>query len=532
MDPGKDKAGHGRVVQVSEIGRVMEQKITKKIKTQDVLAKIITELKKKGKKVVHCHGVFDLVHLGHIRHFNLAKKEGDVLIVTITNDKYVKRGPGRPIFNELLRAETLASLANTDYICIVDSPTATECIKSLRPDVYAKGSDYREKEKDITGKIYEEEEAVKSVGGRLVFTDDISFSSSSLINNYFDVYSPKTQKYLKAFAKRYSIDFITGKLHALRDLKVLIIGDAIIDQYHYCSPMGKSSKEHLVVNRYLSEELFAGGSLATADNIASVCGKVDLLTVLGEKHTFEDFIRAQLSPNVTPFFFYRPDIGTIIKRRFVSHGNNRKLFEICYMKDDNISREQEQKIIGHLKETIKEYDLVVVSDFGHGLLTNRIINFICAKAKYLALNVQTNSANIGFNLVTKYPRADCVCIDEMELRFATHDKFGDLRAHARRVQQQLKCDFIIATRGSYGSLSYSREGGFHETPAFSYRVVDAIGAGDAFFAFIAPCFATGLPQDLVSFIGNAVGSLAVQIVCNREPVGLANLIKFITRLLK
>jgi len=510
----------------------MNEKITKKIKTPSALAKIITGHKKKGKRIVQCHGVFDLVHLGHIRHFNLAKKEGDILVVTITKDKYVRRGPGRPIFNEHLRAETLASLDITDYVCIVDTPTAAESIKTLKPDVYAKGLDYKEKEKDITGKIFEEEKAVKLAGGRLAFTDDITFSSSKLINDYLDVFSPGIFKYLKAIARKYSIDFITEKLQSLKNLKVLVIGDAIIDQYHYCAPMGKSSKEHLVANRYASEESFAGGSLATANNVASICGRVDLLSVLGEKDSFEDFIRSRLSPNVNPVFFYRPEMGTIIKRRFVSEGTNRKLFEICYMKDDDILKPEETKIMQHLEKTIRGYDLVVVSDFGHGLLTKRIIDLICSKANYLALNVQTNSANIGFNLVTKYPRANCVCVDEMELRFATHDRAGDLRTHAKKVYQALGCDYIIATRGAHGSLSYSKSEGFHEAPTFSYRVVDAIGAGDAFFAFIAPCFTKGLPQDLVSFIGNSVGSLAVQIVCNREPVNFVDLIKFTRRLLK
>ncbi len=510
----------------------MEIKVTEKIQDLDSLAKTLVELKKNGKKIVQCHGVFDLIHPGHIRHFNLAKKEGDILVVTITKDKHVKRGPGRPIFNEHLRAESLAALAVTDFVAIIDSPTATGCIKILKPDVYAKGSDYKQKDKDLTGKIYEEEEAIKLVGGRLVFTDDITFSSSSLINSYLDVFPPRTAKYLKAISQRYPIDFIIEELKSLKDLKVLIIGDTIIDQYHYCLPMGKSSKEHLVANRYVSQEAFAGGSLATANNIASVCSQVDLLTVLGKENNFEEFIQNRLSPNVRPKFFYRPDAETIIKRRYVSSAGNRKLFEICYMKDVDLAETEESQIAQWLDNKIKDYDLVVVSDFGHGLLTRGLIEVICQKAKYLALNVQTNSANIGFNLVTKYPRANCVCVDEMELRFATHDKFSDLRNHAKRIYQELNCEHIIATRGFLGSLAYSELGGFHETPAFSYRVVDAIGAGDAFFAFIGPCFAKGLPQDLTSFIGNAVGSLAVQIVCNRKPVKFDELAKFITRLLK
>lgn len=510
----------------------MDPKISKKIQPPTALAKIVEDLKKKGKKVVLCHGVFDIVHLGHIRHFNQAKEQGDVLITSLTQDKHVKRGPGRPYFNDRLRAETLASLAITDYVSIVDAETATDFIRKVQPDIYAKGPDYKTKDKDITGKIFEEEQAIQEVGGRIFFTEDITFSSSKLINDYLDVYPPRTVKYLKAMAKRYPIDTIIESIEALKKLKVLVIGDTIIDEYHYCLPMGKSSKEHLVVNRYESEEMFAGGSLATANNAASVCGEVDLVTILGAQKSYQSFIESHLCSNVKAAFFYRPDTDTIIKRRYVSKTQNRKLFEIYFIEDIDIAQREEDKIIDHLKKVIRNYNLVIVSDYGHGFLTRRIRDLICAKAKYLALNVQTNSANIGFNLVTKYRRANCVCVDELELRYAAHDRFSDLRTHAKKIYQQMGCEHIIATRGPYGSLCYSQESGFHETPAFASRVVDAIGAGDAFFAFVAPCFAARLPQEVVSLIGNAVGSLAVQIVCNREPVQSVDLIKFLTRLLK
>ncbi len=510
----------------------MELIVKNKILSPKDIAQRLENYRVKGKKVVHCHGVFDILHLGHIRHFNLAKKEGDILVVTLTADKHVKRGPGRPIFNQNLRAETIASLEVVDYVGIVDAPTSTDTIKLLKPDFYAKGLEYKKREKDVTGKIYEEEEAIKSVGGRIVFTDDITFSSSQIINNYFDTFPPRTTHYLKAIGKRYPIEYIIESLEVLKNLKVLVIGDAIVDEYHYCVPMGKSSKEHLVVNRYISEEMFAGGALATANNVASICGQVDLISILGKMDTKEDFIKSHLASNVKPKFFYRSDTNTIIKRRFVGEGTNRKLFEICYMKDNDIPRREESNIARHLEKVISNYDLVVVSDFGHGLLTKKLIDLICEKSKYLAVNAQTNSANIGFNMVTKYPRANCICIDELELRFAAHDKFNDLRNLAKKVYEQIGCQQIIATRGWKGSLSYSQKEGFHETPAFSYRVVDAIGAGDAFFAFIAPCFASGMSQDLVSFIGNAAGSLAVQIVCNREPVMAVDLMKFINRLLK
>ena len=159
-----------------------------KIKTIAELAVVLGKVRKAGKKIVHCHGVFDLLHPGHVKHFQSARKKGDILIVTLTKDEYVNKGPGRPAFNHHLRAETLAALQCVDYVAINDWPTAVETIKKLKPHYYVKGSDYAQKE-DITGKILEEEEAVRAVGGMLHFTDDISFSSSSLINAHF---SPST----------------------------------------------------------------------------------------------------------------------------------------------------------------------------------------------------------------------------------------------------------------------------------------------------------------------------------------------------
>jgi len=508
------------------------ENIYSKIKTVDELKIIVEGLKKQDKSVVHCHGVYDLVHPGHIRHLSAARKEGDVLVVTLTADKFVKRGPGRPIFNENLRAETLAALGSVDFVAIDYNPTAVNTIKTIKPSVYVKGQEYERKDKDVTGKIYDEEEAVKSVGGRLAFTYDITFSSSKLINQHLDVYPPEVRKYLREMADKYPIDVIVDKIKSAKKLKTLVIGDAIIDQYHYCESMGKSLKEHLVVSKYLSEESFAGGSLAVANHVASLVGDVDLMTVLGERDSFEGFARDHMQPNVNPKFFYRPGTPTTIKRRFVNSVLNRKLFEVCYMDDSPIPQEIEKQVADHLEKVVSGYDFVIVCDFGHGMLDKNLVDLLSSKYKFMALNVQTNSANTGFNLITKYPRADYISIDEPEIRLAAHNKHGEMKDIMKTMIDQLNCGNLMVTRGHRGSLNLDREKGFHETPAFASKVVDRIGAGDALFSYTAPLMAMKMPQDLTSFIGNAVGALAVQIVCNRAPVDVVDLVKYITRLLK
>ena len=110
-----------------------------KIKGIEELAEILASLRASNRKVVHCHGVFDLQHIGHIRHFQQAKKLGDILLVTVTPDKYVNKGPHRPAFTEDWRAEAIAALGCVDYVAINKWPTAVEVIKLLKPDIYAKG---------------------------------------------------------------------------------------------------------------------------------------------------------------------------------------------------------------------------------------------------------------------------------------------------------------------------------------------------------------------------------------------------------
>ncbi len=503
-----------------------------KIKTLEELKDITADLKKQGKKIVHCHGVFDLIHPGHVRHLTSAKKEGDVLIVTVTADKFVKRGPGRPIFNENLRAETLAAIGSVDYVAIDHHPTAVDAIKAIKPDVYVKGQEYEKKERDVTGKIGEEEAAVRSVGGKISFTYDITFSSSKLINEYLDVFPAEIRRYLLEIGGKYPLDMIVDHLGSAKSLKTLVIGDAIVDQYHYCEAMGKSLKEHLVVSKYMEEESFAGGVFATANNAAQLCSEVHLVSMLGRKDTHEKFIVEHLQPNIVHNFFYRDDAPTTVKRRFVSTVSNQKLFEICYLNDLPLPQDPENEVIRYLDKIIADYDLVIVSDFGHGFLNKKLVDLICKKSRFLALNVQTNSANTGFNLITKYPRADYVTVDEPEIRLAAHSKHDDLRSIMKDMVEKNDFDNLMVTRGHLGSLDYDKKTGFHESPAFASKIVDRVGAGDALFAYTAPCMAKKLPLDLVSFIGNAVGALKVQIVCNRAPVDVVDMKKYITRLLK
>jgi bifunctional ADP-heptose synthase (sugar kinase/adenylyltransferase) len=428
---------------------------------------------------------------------------------------------------------------------ITESLAATEVIRLLRPDVYVKGSEYAEAAADVTGGIAEEAAAVTAVGGRMHFTTEITFSSSSLLNLHFDVYPEEAQTFLRDFRARYSADTVITALQALRPLRALLIGDTIIDEYHYVQSMGKSPKELLIGTRYLREEHFPGGILACANHIAGFCDQVDLVTVLGARDSREPFIRQHLRPNVRPRFFTRPRAGTVVKRRFVDQAFLSKMFEVAFLDDQELEPAISDDIADSLRGTLDQYDLVLVADYGHGFLTGQLdggktkgalIHLLQVEARFLAVNVQTNSANSGFNLVTKYfeKGAAYVCIDEPEARLALGNRAGEIEDVIRAIAKAMSADRVAVTRGHHGSVTYQQDADrqVETIPVFSREIVDRMGAGDAYLAVTAPCAALGYPMDLVGFVGNAVGALAVRIIGNRSAVEPVPLFKFITALLK
>ena len=504
----------------------------RKVKNLEELAKLLASLRADGKKVVLCHGIFDLLHIGHIRHFEQAKQLGDILVVTVTPDKHVNKGPHRPAFTDNLRAESIGALDCVDYVAVNNWPTSVETIKLLRPSIYAKGSDYRDARKDHTGKITEEEAAVKSVGGDIAFTEDITFSSSNLLNKYMPVFPQEVTDYLAGFSKKYTADNILKYLENARALKVLVIGETIIDEYQYCHIIGMSAKEPVLAAQYVSVDKFAGGILAVGNHVANFCDRVGLLTFLGSEDSQEDFVQERTGSNVEKIFLYKGKSPTIVKRRFIENYLLTKLFEVYMINDEELSQVENEAFCHKLSVLLPLYDVVIVADYGHGMMTKEAISVICDKARFLAINTQANAGNRGYNTIYKYPRADFVSIAEHEIRLEFRNSKGDLKDMAVALSQKTGNSRVMVTLGKRGCLGYSKDDGFFEVPAFTQHVVDRIGAGDALLSLTALCVALQAPMEVVGFVGNVVGAEAVQIIGNKTSIERASLFKHIVSLLK
>ncbi|MEI7661972.1 MAG: PfkB family carbohydrate kinase [Bacteroidota bacterium] len=502
-----------------------------KIVSLDELAIIVDRLKTEGMTVAQCHGCFDLLHLGHIRHFESAKKAADVLVVTITPDRFVNKGPGRPVFNENLRMEAIAALQAVDYVALNKWDTAIETIRLVKPTFYVKGQDYKDREKDLTKNIYLEEEAVKSVGGSIHFTEEITFSSSTLINSHFSPFNERVQDFLADFKKRYSSEDVISVIDSLKDARVLVIGDTIVDEYHYCRPLGKSSKSPTISTIFLNGEAYAGGVLAIANHLEQYAGKVEMVTVLGSQDSQLEIIEKNLSPGVERTFFYRNDSPTNTKRRYIDTYLNIKLFEVTFINDKFLDQGLETDIISYLKTRMDEYDFILVSDFGHGFITPRLQQFLQDSGKYLAVNAQTNSNNYGFNYITKYRNVSYISIDEKELRLPFGDNYGKIEDLIEKLSGITGCNDITITLGQAGSMLYSG-GKYYSSPAFASAVKDSVGAGDALLSITALLKHKNVAAELIPFIGNCMGTLAVEIIGNEHPVYKKDLTKFINHFLK
>jgi rfaE bifunctional protein nucleotidyltransferase chain/domain len=512
------------------------EQIRGKIRSIPELGTIVARLRAEGKTVVHAHGVFDVLHIGHVRHLEEAARLGDILVVTITADRHVNKGPGRPIFNEHLRAEMLASLAYVSWVGVNPDSDAVLLLNTLKPSVYAKGAEYARPEDDVTGKIAKEREAVESHGGRIALTSDsMVFSSSNLINQHFSIYERPVQEYLENMRRTHGLEKILSHLDAIKNFRVLLIGDTIIDDYQYVEPMGKSPKEALVATKYIDRELFAGGVIAAANHVAGFCRDVEVVTAFGTGESHEALVRKSLAPNVKLHPLWRDGVPTTRKTRFVETSYAmRKMFEVYFFDDRPLTPTVSAEVMDIVEKIGGDFDCVIVTDFGHGMISKPIIDVLTKHARFLAVNAQTNSANTGFNLVTRYKRAHLICIDGPEARLAIGEKDMDVTTIvSEALPQRIACPRFIVTQGRHGCATFdSLGGGLGRVPALTNTMVDPVGAGDAFLSLASPIAAAGAPLNIVGFFGNVAGAIKIGIVGHRMPVGKAPVVKFVTSLLK
>ncbi len=492
------------------------------------------KIKSEGKTIALCHGVFDLVHPGHIIHLEQAKEMADVLVVSITAAQYVRKGPGRPYFDDETRMKFLSALECVDYVMLSEGYTVDDIIESVEPDIYVKGEEYAKEEDDITGKIGEEKALVEKHGGKIQYTSGQTYSSTKLINTAMSALPEEVRHYVIDFKTRYSMKDIRDFAEKASRLKVLVVGDVIIDKYTYCNVQGLMSKDMGYSARIHHSEEYFGGSIAIARHLSSFTDNVTLLSVMGNEEEIRLKLFEKLADSIKLNLIYSTQFPTIIKHRYLTRNAKREEYRKVLAVNnipEKMKYENEVRDIFHAKlvDKLADSDVVFLCDFGHGLIDTETISLIQEKAKYLILNCQTNSSNRGLNNITKYTRADVFTLDQQELKLALPMYADDEEQGLIKLSEYLHGNGWL-TRGSFGAWGIDH-GKIQECPAFTLTVKDTVGAGDAFFSVAGLYAAAGAPIEVGTFMGNIGGALGANIVGNKEAIEKVNVLKYANTLM-
>ncbi len=486
-------------------------------------------------KLVHCHGVFDVLHAGHLAYFESAKKFGDILVVTVTADEFVNKGPGRPYFNSAVRANMLAALEVVDYVVVNRTPTAVSAIEALKPHFYVKGPDYKDKIRDVTGAIFLEESAVEKHGGKLVFTEDEIHSSSTLINRFFTQWTQEQTKMIESVQAAGGYFLIEKILEKISHEKVGVIGEPIIDNYVFCRPESISSKSPSVSAQYLYQEDYAGGTLAIANHLCDFVKETTLITTHGGESQFENLLNEKLDKRIKLVNQRLPNIPTPKKTRFIAIEKSQRIFELTDLRFDQWRHHSPKEFCSLLKHHQPRFDTTLFADFGHGLFENSVLETTASLEGFICVNVQTNSSNFGFNPFKKHKKFAFLSIDTKEARIAYHDRFTLPLDLARQMRKDLANTgaSLTMTLGQHGAFYFPKDNSVeYFSPAFADEVIDPTGAGDAFFALTSLLVKTGCPNPVIPFLGNVFAGLKTRIIGNKAPVSKAQFIKAVSSILK
>ena len=428
--------------------------------------------------IVLAHGVFDVIHHGHIAFLAEAKKNGDELVVSITDDEFVNKGPNRPVFTAAQRSATLLALECVDKVVVSKSDSAIDVINDVKPDVYVKGVEY--KFEDTNGMLTAETDAVTAHGGMLTFLNTPTDSSSRAINIDRPTIPEDAQKWVSEFP--YEWEEVKSWLDIATKDSFAVIGERILDRYEYVETSGQSPKEGYTTYIPTGEvDEWDGGIEVIGAHVEQVNPSVEYAM------DFNLFLAAFL----------------VTKTRYVEKPFLKKVFSKAEL--------PKWKDWAHLVP----YENYIVADFGHGLFDQELMDEVYMNSNWIAATIQANSLNFGFNRISKWSKLDYISCDRTELELANPGAYNVSIEHAVQVMAEMHDSEAIAVTMGHLGARLEFNGGLVHVPAFNDKAVDRIGAGDAWFGWTAPLIRARAPVEIIAFVGSCAAAVHVSTVGNK-----------------
>jgi rfaE bifunctional protein kinase chain/domain/rfaE bifunctional protein nucleotidyltransferase chain/domain len=491
----------------------------RKIYSLDHLLLLRAQAKANGQTVVHCHGCFDIVHPGHIHHLQYARKLGDLLIVSVSADSHVNKGPDRPLIPDDLRAASLAALECVDAVYLNPQPTAVELLNALQPDIYVKGREY---EQNNDPRFLAERDAVTQHGGRVVFSSgDIVYSSTALIGGFrkTDAFNDeKTQR----FCRRYDLagDALSQLVHRFRGQRVLVIGDYMLDRYHFCEATGVAGEGPMMALRSLESRDFDGGAGVIAMHLAGLGASPTLLSSFADDDlSAQAEMRLRAAGVEVRSLRQRP--ATVAKHRYLV--DESKLFKVDEGSATPLDSQAEDLLAGEILACADDAAAVIFADFGYGLITAGLLEKIMSPLRKRVPIITADVSGKQGNLL-RFAGVDLLCPTEREVRETLHDFSSGLGAVVSKLLQASQAKQAIITLGKQGLVTFDWPGSVPEAsdgrlrseylPAFSSRTIDPLGCGDALLATSSLVLASGGSLQAAALLGSLAAAVEVQSLGN------------------
>lgn len=485
-----------------------------KILTKDEILWLARKTKEAGKNVVLCNGHFNVIHPGHIRFLNFARKQGDLLVVSIIN--HVAGHNDDDYYTQEERAEGVASHEMVDAVYILEM-SIVNFIEELKPDFYIKGREFESQKELIENEI----KAVENHKGKIVFSsgevDHSNFKVSSFQNSFAAINKRKLEFYKTCEKQDISLVKLKQTVDEFKKLKILVIGDTIVDQFVSCDTLGVSSEAPVLAIRELENKEFIGGAAIIAQHIKSLGADCSFVSVLGDDYSAE-FVKKSLNEaGIDSFFITDPSRPTTFKIRYMVE--NQKLLRVSRLKQHDISRDLEVKILSYL-DNIENYNGIIISDFVYGVITEKVLNkiFEISKTKNIKVfgDVQCSS-QLGD--VTKFQNIELITPTEKEARIGLSDQTSGLEALAHKLIRKTNNSNVVITLGSQGILAYSHKDNTQEVEseyfcALEENPVDVAGAGDSVMSGYALGLCHGLSLMEASAFASCLAGISVSRIGN------------------
>jgi rfaE bifunctional protein kinase chain/domain len=480
-----------------------------KVKTPEQLRELIGPRPRKH-KVIMCHGTFDVVHPGHVRHMLYAKTKADILVASLTADEHIKKGNMRPYVPENLRAVNLAALEMVDYVIIDHDPTPLVNLGIIQPDYFAKGYEYTAGA--VNPKTQEEIAVLESYGGEIIFSPgDIVYSSSALIE--LAPPSIAVEKLMTLMdAEGVTFDDLRKAVAAMKGVKVHVVGDTIVDSYTYCSMIGGMTKTPTMSVRFERKVDYVGGAGIVAKHLRAAGADVTFSTVLGN-----DAYRSFVLDDLNTFGVHCMPIidetrPTINKNAIVAE--NYRLLKVDTLDNRSIS----DKIVQQLRKQIGDTPVQAIAfcDFRHGIFNRGTIPHLISAIPEGVFRVADSQVASRWGNILEFQGFDLITPNEREARFALGDQDSVIRPLALELHKKSNCGTLILKCGERGIITYRnhiqdyRE--FFAIDTFADRVVDAVGAGDALLAYATLAHVVTKNDVIAAILGN----MAAGIECGHD----------------